>query len=1316
MCTNRAPVTNRIATQSPAVTEFVNVGCSLPLSQLPKHLDSFLKGWPFPRGDLYHWIPLLNRFDAILELVTTEYGLSAGPQTKPFSQSVLLRGVAEENKSASLVASDQEELDKLGYSSDGDRQLTEAILQYTQTLLDNCGNRSLYSSSERLDKLLNNVNLTLVSATLQVAACLAQRYHTSRQRITGHHQLQHLSHAMLASHYNIDLEKVQKLANPFAKAPSPVSGAAGSVNGHVSVETGKTNVTNGNTGDVDPKDLLALAEGTAEVNGRDSSSMGTARLDPRFQDWANVQITYYKPADPAKEEQKSSTTPNPVRRSSGGVRQSRSSQSDESADSESTNAVPTVEQTDPGAMKILEIPASKILSSPIEETISDGLSKLPAGSYYELLNKVRIASAVTASSSERQQVVSVRLLALTNLAYIYPESILQHKILQQDSDEPRHFQIVHQLTSILHPPDNGASRIPPKLQTLALNALAALAKHKSKEPDICSALGINANHGVLFYVFRKVVAEMSSPEAPEVDLEAMDRREAALSLLESLPRPHNRVAENLVGAGIFDILVEALNLRTAKAERHRSKLVATLIMLLQGPRESLQVFANARGLDSLSHLVQYEVQSALENAEEGRGLPKEYRNPTIDYQIPYAQRETLRLLCKCISNMMQNNSGNFDRLLRNLIDSSPLLSGLRTVIRNPKVYGASIWSGSVNIMSSFIHNEPTSYSILSEAGLSSSLFESIAGGSEDTPSTEPLVQTSDDDHTMDHSLSATNQNSEFESVELRDLISKAIEREDNPVAEGFLPHVDAILAIPQAFGAICLNNSGKELLISSHALYKFFEVFESVDHVKAMNGPSDYDTPRLLGSAFDELVRHHPDLKTHVQASVTIMMARLQKVCQMRGKRSNCGAKLLVQTRTDQVAGSAERAPILDDTSNSKDNEDTPMIDAVDMGNEIQTETVPPNDDLKSDEDKEGAIIANLIEIAMRFLGGLFENASLLSFFAENHGATKILSLATMPYLPYDFNNHHASQETAKVVHMLAEQKPHLVLPEVLTRTLKATDKLQQLYECNVDDGFFRDFTAPGQLQPAANAHTGTKIACALANVQTLCNILYETFSAPIMNPRSTHTPFSQVNLTDIYQKVVKRLGLLHRVCVWEEILLQKRLPDSWKEATRIRGYGMGSEEADEVFGFISNEDENPEDADAPTVQNAEHGPTEPKNENKKPERKGSLSKDEKSPQFRNARTLRYLLSQIPSCIVPFFQALGKSLVAKRRPETYLRQNAYLVAEALSRANIDQLNYEIPRRTASSKDRYAYWIVTLTSISQLIVEGKLSSLNFVFHV
>ena len=74
---------------------------------------------------------------------------------------------------------------------------------------------------------------------------------------------------------------------------------------------------------------------------------------------------------------------------------------------------------------------------------------------------------------------------------------------------------------------------------------------------------------------------------------------------------------------------------------------------------------------------------------------------------------------------------NVERLIRNLIDSPQLLTALRDVIDNATIFGAHTWSGAVNVLTSFINNEPTSYAVIVEAGLSKTLVETICQSSLD---------------------------------------------------------------------------------------------------------------------------------------------------------------------------------------------------------------------------------------------------------------------------------------------------------------------------------------------------------------------------------------------------------------------------------------------------------------------------------------------------------------------------------------------------------------------------------------------------------
>ena len=85
-----------------------------PQEDLAAELESHLSTWDHPRGDLYNWIPVLDRFDAILEKINMESGCAVGAQMKEFD-----------------VTS---------------RTLLIAILRATRLLIENCTNRSIYNS------------------------------------------------------------------------------------------------------------------------------------------------------------------------------------------------------------------------------------------------------------------------------------------------------------------------------------------------------------------------------------------------------------------------------------------------------------------------------------------------------------------------------------------------------------------------------------------------------------------------------------------------------------------------------------------------------------------------------------------------------------------------------------------------------------------------------------------------------------------------------------------------------------------------------------------------------------------------------------------------------------------------------------------------------------------------------------------------------------------------------------------------------------------------------------------------------------------
>jgi E3 ubiquitin-protein ligase HUWE1 len=1258
------------------IAEFVKATESIPLYQLPAHLASFPKHWPFPRGDAYHWIPVFNRFDRILELLNQEYGLVDGPQTQPFQRRLLLKGDAEEGNTGSDQTTTDAVLDTLHVSQDGDRELAENILNFTRVLLENCGNRSLYASSERLDKLLNTTSTSLLKATLRLGHRLAQRFSAARARL-GTTNL-HLS--LLASHYNISLDKLQKLSAPFSKGPTAATPLFGTPSGK---GKDKAIVGRNDTEKISPTDLVGLY------------SLSDASLKQEF---GGVTLSYYEPtqtseeANPGPAPTDVPTTPTPVRRTST-MGPNRTPRQPPATPTTETPVTPGFTPGQPGnkapGPKIFELSADKVSSSDLHELIKQGLAELPDSVHYEFFHKLRLAKMLSSGNAGRDDAIALRMLALANSGYVYGDKDFHAKVGQQDADEPRRLQLAYQLSELVHPPGNGERGISVELQTFVLNALEALAKHKSKAPDICTALSVNVNHGVLFYLVRKLVAGLGSETDSADDLEEDQWRDALFSLLNTLPGTQQRTGEGMVSAGLLEILVEALKLRTEKAERNHPKILNFLDTFVYNLRDAFQALVNAKGLDIIADMMQYEVDIAKKLAEEKKGIPQEYKTQLTDYQIPFYHQQTLRWLFKFLNHMMSHSGANNDRLMRTLIDSAQLLNGLRTVLSNARIYGSTVWSTAVTILTSFIHNEPTSYQVIAEANLSAAFLESVAG--------EPAADSPE-------ALNANNGDS--------DITARGIyppREPDAPLAAGILPVAEAISTLPPAFGAICLAESGMKLFQSSTALKRFFEIFESPAHIKALD--ADTEMPTMIGNSFDELVRHHPPLKARVLSCLSELIARVVHLCAEKAEKEGIGAKLWIEGADGKLIVAGGRSALLGPQMHRRVGQasettgsDVVMQDSDEQAPASSSEVVTTDQVTETEDATKGPTTGQYIRVLCRFLSGFFSNHAMCAAYIEADGVESILDISSLACLdPRSNESRSMTEEFSRVVQVLVEQKPHIAVPSLIKRTQQVLERLEPMLDHTDKEAFFAPFTSTTAPKDSAVLHKGTEYVKSLVSAFTLVGAMTLTFQSQMYSARGAHNVSSQVNLADMYARLVDSLGKLHRSCVWEELLLQRNMPTEWEKETRVKSSGFGNFEADYVFRMGTSD--RPSETAAPNASQGSSGANPTADSSATEPATATLSQN--SAQFKNTQTLRNLLSKIPTEIAPFCQSLGKLLLFRRSLEAYQRQCATVVADQLAQAVIDQLQYRGPQESSSAEDRYAYWIVILTSLSQLMIDPNM---------
>jgi E3 ubiquitin-protein ligase HUWE1 len=95
----------------------------------------------------------------------------------------------------------------------------------------------------------------------------------------------------------------------------------------------------------------------------------------------------------------------------------------------------------------------------------------------------------------------------------------------------------------------------------------------------------------------------------------------------------------------------------------------------------------------------------------------------------------------------------------------------------------------------------------------------------------------------------------------------------SPCQAGLTP-IQVIQAIPNAIGALCLNQAGQDQLTARPTIIPgLFSIFTSERHQRVLQ---DKENAVLIGSAVDELIRHHPSLKPAVFEAIKSTLSKIE--------------------------------------------------------------------------------------------------------------------------------------------------------------------------------------------------------------------------------------------------------------------------------------------------------------------------------------------------------------------------------------------------------------------------------------------------------
>lgn len=679
---------------APALKQLMDTIVNTPTNQLVPVLALNMR-WERPEGDLLQWVPVLNRFDEVLEAITTRYGLD---ETYP----------------------------RLQVFSPEDEAVASAVLQYTFLILDHCLDRQLYNSGERIYALLQTPTVLVRLYATQVAVLLGERYaRTSHAKFAAPKPARHTVLDLCLSY---PPQLPSKYAQQVTKMPNS---------------------------DAQP---TILNDTYAYID-----TLNPAKNYPK--EWKRLHYEYYYEAE-----------------------------NDDSTKTTSKKPREGLTQFTLSEQEVHQLSYQQILDRALEA--------VPPAHWPTVLLAAATAKAFNLNLYEaldlRAQLLATKAYGVAFLTNACLNQFVASKLFEAEV-------LIFKFFTDLVAPEN---RAPPLVSLLAMKAFQCISGKRMWALDLVRSMGGSVSHGVLFEIIRwfhhNVVNNLEYCEEMAV---------LFFNVVGNLIRTKASVLRLALG-GLLAELMGFLRLCTQEVTHHHRTVLAAiylLVLFLESCPDELDEFVNQHGFGLLIDAVSFQTQYALDHPQ---GPPTD---AVVTYTLGFRQAELLEMLFGLARQLIQLDIG--DRL-RNLFDL-PLLNNFNQVLRHPKIFGASLVATTIDLVYYIIHNEPTAYSILNEAGV----IEAIVANYGDL----------------------------------------------------FMPDEEVVSALTNIFLAICLNKEGLKMVVDRNLVGVYFEQFMRLDVAAAVLRELASHAVVLLGCAFDELGRHHPELKPEIVKQVAKLVEKLPK-------------------------------------------------------------------------------------------------------------------------------------------------------------------------------------------------------------------------------------------------------------------------------------------------------------------------------------------------------------------------------------------------------------------------------------------------------
>lgn len=881
----------------------------------------------------------------------------------------------------------------------------------------------------------------------------------------------------------------------------------------------------------------------------------------------------------------------------------------------STRKVPTASS---GAINI-HLDEQMLASKSVMDVLADTIEtySVPVDEKFELMCRIRAAKVLAnGQEADRVKLVIIRLLAIAIFGHTHPESDASNSLFLYEPDLIAHIAELLQI-------DKG---VPVRVQTTAISALDSLAHYRAKNQEVLTAVNAGVNHGILMALVRKTVADVADP-ASTLPQSFID----ALMSFVTFISTHSSGGNMVVGAGLIPLLIQMIDNKLPNRLPVVSKTMQLVDNVLYSFTNAFNIFCTSHGVEALVNRIEHEVEFDI---KEYHGSDYGANPYGLHGELPIARSAVLKHILRSMHRMMQS-SGTAEGL-RGLIDLS-LLKSIKKIIQHRGVFGPNVLPLAINVMATFVHNEPTSLGIIQEAGLPEAFYKAIEAGVE--------------------------------------------------------PSIEVLQAIPNALGALCLNDVGQAQLARRPSIIPgILSVFTSERHLKVL---LDKENSVLIGTALDELIRHHPSLRTAVFDALKATITKIEEL----GSAYEVPGDLLHWYRL--VPGSASTAFYGDAAMEGVESVAAASRSAAAVQGEDMQADVPDVDD-EADEfamKNHDNHIVSFIDVLGRFLEGLFQHTPhCKDFITHADGLTRLGRLTALPCLPYDFANSVASDSMVQVMRTMTEVSTNETLLHLAQLAKESLEDTKYFWETAQEDSKLLpliDITSDHEEE--ANQRFRS-----LVTLHIRITLLSDVFATAGYAHGRSAIGLLQSLMNNISPQVVADLGSLHRVSIWENIVLNlglkakgislKRSPVPSTLGRRSAGRSSlnlaendGSVNTNELNGDLNSPDgaESMITTSSPSVPLRLSGPRE-----------------------QNSAALKHLTNGLPSSLAPFFQAMVKMFHARRHPDSSQKKQISESSEVLAKVMVQHLS---PKKFHDVPSSFAYYSVMLGLYSVLLVDERTST-------